>query len=85
MVNNDNERLEKELVEILKEMNLKQAELDNLRQDIQKLETEVNAYKGMYEDYKEAADDRWERLKYYEENKFARLLCSLHVRLKKKR
>ena len=84
MVNNDNERLEKELVEILKEMNLKQAELDNLRQDIQKLETEVNAYKGMYEDYKEAADDRWERLKYYEENKFARLLCSLHVRLKKK-
>ena len=84
MINNEKESFESTLLEVLKDMNLKVAELDELRQDVQRMETEVEAYKRMCDEYKEAAEDRWERLKFYENNKLIRLMCSLHIRLKKK-
>ena len=85
MINNEKESFESTLLEVLKDMNLKVAELDELRQDVQRMETEVEAYKRMCDEYKEAAEDRWERLKFYENNKLIRLMCSLHIRLKKKK
>ena len=80
----NNESLKEVLLELLKDFNLKQAEIDDSNRKIQDLETEIELYKKMYEDYKEAADDRWNRLQFYEQNKLAKLLCSFNIRVKKK-
>lgn len=75
---NTKETLEQTLIKALRDINLKQAELDELKQQVQKLESDVMIYK-------EAADDRWERLKFYEKNKFLKKVCSLNIRLKKRK
>ena len=80
----NNESLKEVLLELLKDFNIKQAEIDDSNRKIQDLETEIELYKKMYEDYKEAADDRWNRLQFYEQNKLAKLLCSFNMRVKKK-
>ena len=76
--------IEYTLLEVLKDKNIKQEELAELKEKVIKLEEEISAYKRMCDDYKDAADDRWQRLQFYESNKFMKLLCSLSVRLKKK-
>ena len=81
----NNESLKEVLLELLKDFNIKQAEIDDSNRKIQDLETEIELYKKMYEDYKEAADDRWNRLQFYEQNKLAKLLCSFNMRVKKKK
>ena len=84
MVDTNKNSLEHTLLEVLRDLNLKQAELNELSEQMKKLEEEVENYKSMYEDYKEAADDRWDRLKVYEENIIIKKLCSLQLKLKKK-
>lgn len=84
MVDTNKNSLEHTLLEVLRDLNLKQAELNELSEQMKKLEEEVENYKSMYEDYKEAADDRWDRLKIYEENIIIKKLCSLQLKLKKK-
>lgn len=76
--------IEYTLLEVLKDKNIQQEELGALKEKVIKLEEEVSAYKRMCDDYKEAADDRWQRLQFYENNNFMKLLCSLSVKLKKK-
>lgn len=80
----DTESMKDVVLELLKDFNLKQGELDDLNRRVQLMEKEIELYKKMYEEYKEAADDRWNRLQFYENNKLARLLCSMNIFLKKK-
>lgn len=79
------------LLELLKEKNLKQSEVDELlaklhtrNLDLIEKDKETINYKKMYEDYKEAAEDRWERLQVYENNFLVKKMCGLFLRLKKK-
>lgn len=83
-MDNQEEILERTLLKVLLEKNVEQTELIQLKEKMAKLEEEISAYKRMCDDYKDAADDRWQRLQFYESNKFMKLLCSLSVRLKKK-
>lgn len=75
---------EKILLELLKEKNQKQSEVDELLAKLLDKDEEMINYKAMYEDYKEAADDRLERLQFYEGSKLAKILCSFNIRMKKK-
>ena len=63
---------------------MKQEELLELRERVFKLQEEVAAYKRMCDEYKEAADERWERLQFYEKSNLGRIICGLNIRLKKK-
>ena len=80
----DEKDLENTLLEVLKDKNIKQEELTELREEVLLLKEEINTYKRMCDEYKEAADERWERLQFYEKNNFLRILCSINMRLKKK-
>ena len=81
---NKQDSSEKILLELLKEKNQKQSEVDELLEKLIAKDEEVVNYKAMYEDYKEAAEDRLERLQFYEKNKLIRIFCSVHIRAKKK-
>ena len=81
----DEKDLENTLLEVLKDKNIKQEELTELREEVLLLKEEINTYKRMCDEYKEAADERWERLQFYEKNNFLRILCSINMRLKKKK
>lgn len=72
------------LLELLKEKNQKQSEVDELLVKLRDKDEEIRNYSKICNDYKQAAQDRWERLQFYETNKLARLLCSAHMRVKKK-
>lgn len=73
------------LLELLREKNQKQSEVDELLVKLKDKDEEVCNYVKMYKDYKEAAEDRWERLQFYEKNKIVRALCSANVKMEKKK
>lgn len=73
------------LLELLKEKNQKQSEVDELLVKLRNKDQEVCNYIDMYNDYKIAAEDRWERLQFYEKNILARILCSFNMKVKQKK